>query len=41
MPPLFGKMTTYFGFAIFPLFLGGILALNIIMVELLNKKVPK
>jgi fucose permease len=41
MPPLFGKMTAYFGFAIFPLFIGGILILNVIMVELLNKRVDK
>jgi hypothetical protein len=41
MPPLFGKITSYFGFNIFPLFIGGILILNIIMVELLNKRVDK
>jgi fucose permease len=41
MPPLFGRITSYFSFGIFPLFLGGILILNIIMVELLNKKVDK
>jgi fucose permease len=39
MPPLFGKMTSYFSFNIFPLFIGTILILNIFMVELLNKKV--
>jgi fucose permease len=39
MPPLFGQITSYFGFNIFPLFIGGILILNIIMVELLNKRV--
>jgi fucose permease len=36
MPPLFGQITSYFGFNIFPLFIGVILILNIIMVELLN-----
>jgi len=41
VPPLFGKITSYFGFNIFPLFIGGILILNIIMVELLNKRVDK
>jgi fucose permease len=41
MPPLFGKITSFFGFNIFPWFIGGILILNIIMVELLNKRVDK
>jgi len=41
MPPLFGKLTTFFGFNIFSLFIGCILALNIIMVELLNKRVDQ
>jgi fucose permease len=41
MPPLFGQITSFFGFNIFPLFIGGILIFNIIMVELLNKKVDK
>jgi len=41
IPPLFGQITTYFSFIVFPLFIGGILILNIIMVELLNKKVDK
>jgi len=41
MPPLFGQVTSFFGFNIFPLFIGVILILNIIMVELLNKKVDK
>ncbi|MDR2924143.1 MAG: MFS transporter [Treponema sp.] len=39
MPPLFGKMASYFGFTFFPLFIGVILILNIVMIELLNKKV--
>jgi fucose permease len=41
MPPLFGQITLFLGFTIFPLFIGGILILNIIMVELLNKKVDE
>ncbi|GBU27804.1 hypothetical protein R84B8_01345 [Treponema sp. R8-4-B8] len=41
MPPLFGQITSFSGFNIFPLFIGGILILNIIMVELLNKRVDK
>jgi fucose permease len=41
MPPLFGQITSFFGFNVFPLFIGGILIVNIIMVELLNKRVDK
>jgi fucose permease len=41
MPPLFGQITSFFGFNVFPLFIGGILILNIIMVELLNIRVDK
>jgi len=41
MPPLFGQVTSFFGFNVFPLFIGGILILNIVMVELLNKRVDK
>jgi len=41
MPPLFGRITSYLGFIFFPIFIGGILILNIIMVELLNKRVDK
>jgi fucose permease len=39
MPPLFGKITSFLSFRIFPFFIGVILILNIIMVELLNRKV--
>jgi fucose permease len=39
MPPLFGQITSFLNFKVFPLFISGILILNIIMVELLNKKV--
>jgi fucose permease len=41
MPPLFGRITSYFSFNIFPLFIGCILILNILMVELLNRRVDK
>jgi fucose permease len=41
MPPLFGQAVTYLSFKFFPLFIGGILILNIIMIELLNKRVDK
>jgi fucose permease len=41
MPPLFGRMASSIGINIFPLFIGIILAINIIMVEILNKKVDK
>jgi fucose permease len=41
MPPLFGKAVTYFSFKFFPIFIGGILILNVIMVELLNRRVDK
>jgi fucose permease len=41
IPPLFGQITKKFSFIVFPLFIGGILILNIIMVELLNKKIDK
>ena len=39
MPLIFGQITVYLRFFIFPLFIGGILILNIIMVESLNKRV--
>ncbi|MDR0322289.1 MAG: MFS transporter [Treponema sp.] len=41
MPPLFGRIASYVGFNIFPFFIGAILIMNIIMVEILNKKVDK
>jgi fucose permease len=41
MPPLFGRLASYLSFKVFPFFIGGILLLNIIMVELLNKKIDK
>jgi fucose permease len=41
MPPIFGRLASFTGFVIFPLFIGAILILNIAMVELLNKKIDK
>jgi fucose permease len=41
MPPLFGRIASYFGFMSFPLFIGGILILHVFMVELLNKRIDK
>jgi fucose permease len=38
MPPLFGWIASYISFNIFPIFIGIILILKIIIVELLNKK---
>ena len=39
MPPLFGWIASYTGFYIFPIFIGIVLILKIIMVEILNKKI--
>jgi fucose permease len=39
MPPLFGRAASQIGFNILPLFLGIILIIKVIMVEILNKKV--
>jgi len=41
MPPLFGWISSYAGFKIFPLFTGIMLIINIIMTGLLNRKVDK
>ena len=41
VPPFFGWIAAYAGFNIFPLFIGAILIINIIMVEILNRKVDK
>jgi fucose permease len=38
MPPLFGWIASYVSFTIFPLFIGIILIVKIIMVEIVNKK---
>jgi fucose permease len=39
MPPLFGRIAAHNGFIIFPLFIGALLLLKIIMTETLNKKI--
>jgi fucose permease len=41
MPPIFGRIASYFSFNIFPLFIGAILIINILMIELSNKKIDK
>jgi fucose permease len=41
MPPIFGRLASYMSFNIFPVFLGIILVIKIIMVEALNKKIDK
>jgi fucose permease len=39
MPPLFGRLASLAGFALFPFFIGLVLIIKIIVVELLNRKV--
>jgi len=39
MPPIFGRIASHLSFSIFPAFLGIILIVKIILVEILNKKV--
>jgi fucose permease len=41
MPPLFGRIASYIGFNTFPFFVGAVLVVNIIMVEVLNRKVDR
>ncbi|MDR0323192.1 MAG: MFS transporter [Treponema sp.] len=41
MPPFFGLITSFFSFKTFPIFIGIMLALCILMTETLNKKVEK
>jgi fucose permease len=41
MPPLFGQIAAYMDFSIFPLFIGIMLAMNILMIELLYRKLRK
>jgi fucose permease len=38
MPPLFGMMASHISFSIFPFFIGTVLAVNILMVEMVNRK---
>jgi 4-hydroxybenzoate polyprenyltransferase len=39
MPPIFGWLATHINFNIFPIFIGIILIIKIIMVETLNRKI--
>jgi hypothetical protein len=39
MPPIFGRLAFHIGFNIFPIFIGIILILKIIMTETLNGKI--
>jgi fucose permease len=39
IPPIFGGIASQISFTIFPLFIGIILILKIIMVEVLNRKI--
>jgi fucose permease len=39
MPPIFGRIASEISFNMFPVFIGIILILKIIMVEVLNKKI--
>jgi fucose permease len=39
MPPVFGQLASHTGFHIFPLFIGTVLVIKIIMIETLNRKI--
>jgi fucose permease len=39
MPPIFGRLASHIGFNIFPIFIGIVLVIKIIMIETLNRKV--
>jgi fucose permease len=39
MPPLFGKIASYIGFNIFPIFIGIVLVIKITMTGILNRKI--
>jgi fucose permease len=41
IPSLFGKLSSYFGFNIFPLFIGGMLIVNVAAVELVKVNLRK
>jgi fucose permease len=41
MPPIFGQIASYINFNIFPVFIGIVLIIQIIMVEVLNRKIDK
>jgi fucose permease len=39
IPPIFGRIASHLSFNIFPIFIGIVLIIKIIMVEVLNKKI--
>jgi MFS family permease len=41
MPPVFGQLAAYISFNIFPVFIGIVLILKILMVEIVNRKIDK
>ena len=41
MPPVFGRIASYVGFSIFPIFIGIILIIKFVMAEALNRKIDK
>jgi hypothetical protein len=41
MPPVFGRIASYVGFSIFPIFIGIILIIKFVMAEALNRKIGK
>ena len=41
MPPLFGRIASFAGFSILPLFIGGILLIKFLMIESLYKKLDR
>jgi len=41
MPPIFGQIVSYISFNIFPLFIGIVLIIQIIMVEILNRRITR
>jgi MFS family permease len=38
MPPLFGRLAAFFDFSVFPICVGAVLIIKIIMTEIVNKK---
>jgi fucose permease len=41
MPPVFGRIAAYGGFKIFPVFIGAVLILKVIMIETVNRTIDK
>ena len=41
MPPVFGWLASFFSFSIFPIFIGLVLVIMIVLIEALNRKVDK